>query len=116
MEWRNGGVVDGMAEWRNGGMAEWRNGGMVIEWRNGGNGRTTERMAEWQNGRSGYIRTIYGTRWRNGGWNGGMVDWREWLNGGNGGNGGTAQWRKGYIPNLPDIFTVHANDNDDDTF
>ncbi len=31
---------------------------------NGGNGRMAERMAEWQNGRSGYIRTIYGTRQR----------------------------------------------------
>jgi hypothetical protein len=30
-------------------------------------------------------------------------------------DGGTAEWRKGYIPNLPDIFTVHANDNDTDT-
>ncbi len=36
-------------------------------------------------------------------------------------NGGTAEWRKGYIPNLPDIFSVHAdtniednNDDDDD--
>ncbi len=27
-------------------------------------------------------------------------------------DGGTAEWQKGYIPNLPDIFTVHA-DNDD---
>ncbi len=34
------------------------------------------------------------TEWRNGGWNGGMVEWGEWLNGengGNGGNGGTAE-------------------------
>ena len=42
-------------------------------------------------------------------------------------DGGMAEWRKGYIPNLPDIFTVHAaaaaaaaddndNDDDDDTF
>jgi hypothetical protein len=42
-----------------------------------------------------------------------MVNWREWLNGRNGGNGGTAEWRKGYIPNLPDTFTVHADDDDD---
>ncbi len=35
---------------------------------------------------------------------------------------GTAEWQKGYIPNIPDIFTVHAddiddnnNDNDNDT-
>jgi hypothetical protein len=46
--------------------------------------------------------------WQNGGWrNDGMAD------------GGMAEWRKGYIPNLPDIFTVHAatnNNNDDDTF
>ncbi len=54
----------------------------------------------------------------------------EWSNDGNGGNGGmaermadgrivdyngTAEWRKGYIPNLPDIFTVHANEDTDDT-
>ncbi len=75
MEWRNG----GMAEWwnggRNGGMVEWRNGGMVIEWQNGGNDKTAERMAEWQNGRSGYIRTIYGTRRHNGGMADGMVEW-----------------------------------------
>ena len=35
-------------------------------------------------------------------------------------DGGTAEWRKGYIPNLPDIFMVQANkddnDNNDDTF
>jgi hypothetical protein len=44
--------------------------------------------------------------WQNGGWqNDGMVD------------GGTAEWQKGYIPNLPDIFTVHANDdNHDDNY
>ncbi len=29
-------------------------------------------------------------------------------------DGGTAEWRKGYIPNLPDIFTIHADDDDDD--
>jgi hypothetical protein len=52
----------------------------------------------------------------------------EWSNDGNGGNGGTAErmadgsiadyigtaeWRKGYIPNLPDIFTVHTDTNTD---
>ncbi len=46
--------------------------------------------------------------WWNGGWrNDGIADGR------------TAEWRKGYIPNLPDIFTVHDvdnEDNDDDTF
>ncbi len=26
-----------------------------------------------------------------------------------------AERRKGYIPNLPDIFTVHADDDDTDT-
>jgi hypothetical protein len=53
-------------------------------------------MAEWRSGRM--------AEWWNGGWrNDGMAD------------GGTAEWRKGYIPNLPDIFMVHANDNDDDT-
>jgi hypothetical protein len=46
------GMADRMVVWQ----TEWSNGG------NGGNGRTAERMAEWQNGRSGYIRTIYGTR------------------------------------------------------
>ena len=70
MEWQNGGIADrnggmedGMAEWRNGrwngrmadGMAEWRNGGWnggMIKWRewlngeNGGNGGMAERMAE----------------------------------------------------------------------
>ncbi len=41
--------------------------------------------------------------WRNGGWrNDRMAD------------GGTAEWRNGYIPNLPEIFTVHAAANDDD--
>jgi hypothetical protein len=29
-------------------------------------------------------------------------------------DGGTTEWRKGYIPNLPDIFLVHTDDNDDD--
>ena len=29
-------------------------------------------------------------------------------------NGGMAERRKGYIPNLPDIFMVHADTNDDD--
>ncbi len=35
---------------------------------------------------------------------------------------GTAEWRKSFIPNLPDIFTVHTDedtdtdDDDDDTF
>ena len=24
-------------------------------------------------------------------------------------NGGMAEWRTGYIPNLPDIFTVHTD-------
>ncbi len=68
-------------------MAEWQNGGMA-EWRNG--------MAE-RNG---------GTEW----WNR-MVEWQNKM----AGLQGTAEWRKGYIPNLPDIFTVHAaNDNDDD--
>jgi hypothetical protein len=79
-------------------------------------------MAKWQKWLHTYYLWYTPTQWRNGGWNGGMVDWREWSNGGNGGNGGAAEWRKGYIPNLPDIFTVHAaaaaddNDNDDDTF
>ncbi len=69
-------------------MAEWRNGEMA-EWRNGG-------MAEWRSGRM--------AEWWNGGWrNDGMAD------------GGTAEWRKGYIPNLPDIFTVHADDDNDTT-
>jgi hypothetical protein len=61
----------------------------------------------------------------------------EWLNDGNGRNGGTAErmadgriadyngtaeWQKSYIPNLPDILTVHTNDDtntdddNDDTF
>ncbi len=71
-------------------MAE-RNGG--TEWRN--------RMAERNGGRE----------WRNG-----MAEWQNKM----AGLQGTAEWRKGYIPNLPDIFTVHAdddtNDTDDDTF
>jgi hypothetical protein len=77
-----------MVEWQNGGMADWRNSG--TEWRNG--------MAE-RNG---------GTEWRNG-----MAEWQNKM----AGLQGTAEWQKGYIPNLPDIFTVHAaaaDDNDDD--
>ncbi len=35
-----------------------------------------------------------------------MTEWR---------NGGMAERWKGYIPNLPDIFTVHANDDDTNT-
>ncbi len=54
IEWRNGGMVGMIIEWR-----KWWNGGMA-EWRNGGNGGTAERMAEWQNSRNGYMRTIYG--------------------------------------------------------
>jgi hypothetical protein len=48
-----------------------------------------------------------GTEWRNG-----MAEWQNKM----AGLQGTAEWQKGYIPNLPDIFTVHANDdnNDDD--
>ncbi len=39
----------------------------------------------------------------------------EWWNRNDGmADGGTAEWRKGYIPNLPDIFTVHADTDDDD--
>ncbi len=63
-------------------------------------------MAEWRIGKM--------AEWRNGGWrNDGMAD------------GGMGEWRKCYIPNLPDIFTVHAdadaadddnNDDDDGTF
>ena len=64
----------------------------MVEWQNGGrNGRTAER----QNGGT--------AEWRNGG----MAEWR---------NGGMAERRNGYIPNLSDIFTVHASDNDTDTF
>jgi hypothetical protein len=66
----------------------------MAEWQNG-------RMAEWRNGRMAE---------RNGG-----TEWRK----GMAGLQGTAERRKGYIPNLPDIFMVHAddnnnNDNDDD--
>ena len=32
----------------------------MVEWRNGGNGGTAERIAEWLNGGNGYICTIYG--------------------------------------------------------
>ncbi len=102
-EWSNGkdgGMADGMAEWRpNGGMVKWRpNGGMVERW----NGRMAK-MAEWR------------TEWRNGGqmeeWqpNGGIVEWQpnggmvEWRNGqmarmaewSNGKNGGIVEWRNG---------------------
>ncbi len=77
-------------EWWNGGMAEWRNG-RVAEWRNGG-------MAE-RNG---------GTEW----WNG--IAERNGRQNKMAGLQGTAEWQKGYIPNLPDIFTVHAADDDDD--
>ncbi len=57
-------------------------------------------MAEWRNGGV--------AEWRNGGMgDSGMTEWRM-------ADGGTVEWRKGYIPNLPDIFTVHANEDDDD--
>jgi hypothetical protein len=29
-------------------------------------------------------------------------------------NGGLMEWQYGYIPNLPDRFTVHASDTDTD--
>ena len=29
-------------------------------------------------------------------------------------SGGTAEWQIGYVPNLPDIFTVHTDDDDND--
>ncbi len=69
-------------------MVKWWNGGMA-EWWNSG-------VAEWRSGRM--------AKWRNGGWrNDGMADGRM------------AEWQKGYIANLPDIFTVHAKDNDNNT-
>jgi hypothetical protein len=48
-------------------------------------------------------------------WNGGMAEWQnggmaEWW------NGRIAEWQNGTIPNLPDIFTVHADNYDTDTF
>ncbi len=61
-------------------------------------------MKEWRNGmaeRNGR------TEWRNG-----MAEWQNKM----AGLQGMAEWRKGYISNLPDIFTVHADNNDDDTF
>ncbi len=70
-------------------------------------------------------------------WNGGMAEWRgmaEKGNDGKGQNGGMAgwrdggiyhavfmyrtapaEWRNGYLTNLPDKFTVHADEDDDDT-
>ncbi len=77
-EWQNGRMV----EWRNGkiayGMAEWRPNGRMVEWQewqpNGG-------MVEWQ-------------RWQNGGRNGQIS--AEWSNGGNGhSNGGNV-----YLPTI----------------
>jgi hypothetical protein len=41
-----------------------------------------------------------------------MVEWQN----GNGGIGRMAETRNGYIPDLPDIFTEHADDDDPDTF
>jgi hypothetical protein len=74
-----------MAEWRNGGIAEWQNG---AEWRKGG---MTEwgKMAGWWDG--GIYHAIFTYRTS------------------------PAEWRNGYIPNLPDIFTVHADDNNNNT-
>ncbi len=46
-----------------------------------------------------------GTEWRNG-----MAEWQIKMVG----LQEMAEWQKGYTPNLPDIFTVHAADNDDD--
>ncbi len=55
-----------------------------------------ERQKEWQNDKMAevvtYVLFMYTlTQWRDGVWNSGMVDWREWSNGGNGRNGGTAE-------------------------
>jgi hypothetical protein len=95
-EWSNGkdgGMADGMAEWRpNGGMAaEWWDCRMAAEWRDG-------RMAEWSNGK-----------------NGGMVEWQEWrdcqmaewLNGKE-----LLEWRE-CLPTY--YFMVHADDDTNDT-
>ncbi len=71
----------GMAEWRDGGMAEWWNG---MEWQK-------DEMTEW-----GKM-----AGWRDGGIYHAVFMYRT----------SPAEWRNGYIPNLPDIFMVHANDN-----
>ena len=42
--------------------------------------------------------------------NGGICG--NWLNDD---SGGTAEWQIGYVPNLPDIFTVDTDDDDTDT-
>ncbi len=42
-------------------------------------------MTKWQKWLHTYYLWYTPTQWRNGMWNGGMVDWREWSNGGNGG-------------------------------
>jgi hypothetical protein len=51
MEWQNGGMADGMVEWRNGLPEWWRNGG-IARMANGmadQNGRIADGMAEWRN-------------------------------------------------------------------
>jgi hypothetical protein len=74
---------------------------------NSRNGRKNGRMvAELQNGRTQNIRTA---EWQNGR----TAERKEWQ------NGRTAVWQYGYIMNLPDIFTVHTDTDDDkdtDTF
>ncbi len=48
--------------------------------------------------------------------NGGMAEWRNGGKNGGMANGGTVEWWNGYMPNLPDIFTVHTDDTDTNTF
>ncbi len=64
-----------------------------------------------------YVGIVLSAEWQNGG----MAEWRtvKWR------TGRTAElveqlilaeWLNGYVPNLPDIFMVHTDTNDTDTF
>ncbi len=94
----------------------------MVEWWNGGNGGTAERMAEYQYGRNGYIRTIYGrhtpttttttTTTTHFNLNGGMAEWREWQYGGK--NGRLAEWQKWLHTYYLRYTDTDDDDNDDD--
>jgi hypothetical protein len=98
-EGRNGGT----AEWRNGGTAEWRNG-RTAEGRKGGRaeGRKGGRAEGRKGGRAEGRKGRRAEGWKKGR----MAEWR---------NGGRAEWQYGYIPNLPDIFTIHTDNDDTNT-
>jgi hypothetical protein len=96
-EWRNGRIM----EWLNGkdggmedGMAEWRpNGGMAAKWWDG-------RMAEWSNGKNGGM--VEWQEWRD-------CRMAEWLNGKE-----LLEWRE-CLPTYYSMVHADDTDDDDDT-